>query len=166
MSPVLVSGGYTWTSINGDLSGNSTTGLTCGVLKDSETAYCWGYGGSGQLGDGSNTDSNVPVLVSGGLSWESISADSRHVCGVTTAATAYCWGYNVYGQIGDGTDTWTNTPTLISGVHSWASVSPGGDQTCGVTTAGEAYCWGRNNYGQIGDGTTIDRWVPVKVSGS
>jgi len=36
---------------------------TCGLATDG-TAYCWGYNGSGQLGDGtSGTDRLVPVAV-------------------------------------------------------------------------------------------------------
>jgi Bacterial Ig-like domain (group 2)/Regulator of chromosome condensation (RCC1) repeat len=36
---------------------------------------------------------------------------------------------------------------------------------CGLARDGLAYCWGENDFGELGDGTTIDRSVPVPVSG-
>jgi hypothetical protein len=37
-------------------------GHTC-AMDTGGQAYCWGIGGSGELGDGSNTSSNIPVAV-------------------------------------------------------------------------------------------------------
>ena len=75
---------------------------SCGVTT-AGVAYCWGGtqsrdadgqipAGGGQLGDGTNTASNVPVAVAGGLTFQSVSADLFHGCGVTSAGVAYCWG--------------------------------------------------------------------------
>ena len=41
-----------------------------------------------ELGDGTNTDSNVPVVVTGGLTFRSVSAGNTHSCGVTTVGAA------------------------------------------------------------------------------
>ena len=148
--PVLVSGGHNWASV--------TTGLwfACGVTTAGE-AYCWGSDDYGELGDGgTNTGSLVPVLVSGGHNWASVTAGARHSCGVTTAGEAYCWGFNRWGQFGGGTgdtDTWHTTPQLVSGGLSWASVDGGTEHTCGVTTAGAVYCWGNNAHAELGIGT-------------
>jgi len=154
--PVLVSGGHTWASVNGG-GGDHTCGMT--TVGD---AYCWGFNNVGRIGDGTTTDSSVPVLVSGGHTWASVSGDS---CGMTTVGDAYCWGSNQYGRIGDGTTTDSSVPVLVSGGHTWASVNGSGMHTCGVTTVGDAYCWGSNQYGQLGDGITTDSNVPVLVSG-
>ena len=74
---------------------------TCGVTA-SGTAYCWGSGRTGVLGNGSTDDQTTPVAVSGGLSFTSVSAGSEHTCGVTTSGGAYCWGWGDDGRLGNG----------------------------------------------------------------
>ena len=68
----------------GDVSGSAETSVpppivsvsaggfhTCSVTVDG-WAYCWGENDRGQLGDATNADSNVPVLVSGGLKFSTV----------------------------------------------------------------------------------------------
>src|SRR2546422_8900422 len=65
-------------------------------------AYCWGDGGYGQLGNGSQNNSLVPVPVVGGLAFTSLSARELHTCGIAADNRAYCWGWNPDGQLGIG----------------------------------------------------------------
>jgi hypothetical protein len=74
----------------------------CGVTPAGE-AYCWGPNFSGQLGNGTSSDSDTPVAVSGGLSFASLGVNESNSCGVTTSAQAFCWGGNSHGQLGIGT---------------------------------------------------------------
>jgi Regulator of chromosome condensation (RCC1) repeat len=57
---------------------------TCGVTLDG-VAYCWGKNSSGQLGNGTTTNSRTPVPVSGALSFATVSAGANHTCGATSA---------------------------------------------------------------------------------
>src|SRR6266550_400988 len=57
-SPVAVQGGLTFASVS------SAGGHTCGVTTTS-LAYCWGSNQAGALGNGTITDSSVPVKVAG-----------------------------------------------------------------------------------------------------
>ena len=171
--------GYTLAASAGGLSGATSvpfavtltftavsagTLYTCGVTT-AGAAYCWGFNGSGQLGDGTATTQLSPVLVAGGVSFAAVSAGDNHTCGVTAAGAAYCWGDNTSGQLGDGTTTNRLTPVLVAGGVSFAAADAGGSHTCGVTAAGAAYCWGQNFYGQLGDGTTTGRSSPGLVAG-
>jgi hypothetical protein len=51
---------------------------------------------NGQLGDGSTTDSAVPVAVSGGGTWLAVSAGNKYgssyTCGLKTGGALFCWG--------------------------------------------------------------------------
>jgi hypothetical protein len=51
-----------------------------------------GSNDAGELGDGSYTDSEVPVAVSGGGTWSAVSASWHHTCGVKTGGALFCWG--------------------------------------------------------------------------
>src|SRR5206468_1474221 len=112
---------------------------TCGVTP-SAGAYCWGYNGSGQLGNGTIYTSTTPDAVSGGVTFEAVSAGVDHTCGVTPSGAAYCWGVNAQGQLGNGTTTGSTTPVAVSGGLTFAAVSAGSLHTCGVTSGGAAYC--------------------------
>jgi hypothetical protein len=46
----------------------------------------------GQLGDGSTTDSAVPLEMSGANTWSAVSAGAYHTCGLKTSGALFCWG--------------------------------------------------------------------------
>lgn len=84
----------------------------CVVLPD-DTALCWGYNFSGQIGNGSNTDAPSPVAVSGLTNVSQITAAYEHTCAALTDGTAWCWGQNNAGQLGDRTLIDASTPVQV-----------------------------------------------------
>lgn len=136
---------------------------TCVVAGDGR-AYCWGYNGLGQLGDGTHETRLRPVAVSGAHVFKSITGGWTHTCGLTEDGKAYCWGDNNEGALGDGTRQSSATPVAVAGQHTFEVLSAGHSLTCGVAADGVLYCWGSNYYGNVGDGTTQDRLEPTPVA--
>jgi alpha-tubulin suppressor-like RCC1 family protein len=157
-APVAVSGGLTFSTV-------SATGAshTCGVTSGG-AGYCWGWNGSGELGDGSTAASAVPVPVTGGLVFAAVSAGGGHTCGLTTSGSAYCWGLNDLGQLGDGTTTQRTSPVAVSGGLTFGSIDAGFAHVAAIAAGGAGYSWGSNTSGELGDGTTTNRTVPTLVA--
>ncbi|MCN0155339.1 cell wall anchor protein, partial [Salinispora arenicola] len=71
------------------------------------TALAWGDNSSGQLGDGTATDSSTPVAVDvpAGTTVTAVAAGGVHSLAVTSGGDVLAWGANGSGQLGDGTTT-------------------------------------------------------------
>ena len=119
-APVAVMGGLSFVdvSVAGGDFGSHTCAITTGAA-----AYCWGFNGNGELGNGSTISSPTPVPVAGGLSLLTVSASDDHNCAVTTSGAAYCWGSNFHGELGNGTTTASSTPVAVVGDLTFATVS-------------------------------------------
>jgi alpha-tubulin suppressor-like RCC1 family protein len=153
------------------------SGLTSGVTAVGAGAYntcartsgggvrCWGYNGSGQLGDGTTTTRLTAVDVSGLTNnATAISVGQYHACARTTVGGAKCWGYNAFGALGDGTTTGRVTPVDVSGLTSGVTaIGAGAYNTCALTSGGGVECWGYNASGQLGDGSSTTRLTPRVV---
>ncbi len=138
---------------------------SCALLADG-TARCWGYNYSGELGDGTTTNSSSPVVVSGLASATAISAGYRSNCTAHANGTIRCWGDNGNGQLGYGASASSFFPAAVNGIDSAVALSLGVDPlTCAVHTGGTVQCWGSNQYGQLGNGTINNSLLPVTVSG-
>ncbi len=143
---------------------------TCAVKQDG-SAWCWGSGRYGQLGDGTSGPRHQRTRAtrvrrgSGYLTRISgIGAGSYHTCARRTDGTAWCWGQAFQGQLGDGTtggdDSITARPTQVlrpsQALTGVSGIGSGALHTCVRRTDGSAWCWGSARAGQLGDGTTGD----------
>ena len=157
-------GSHTWTAVAaGDYHSVA--------LRSDGTIWAWGNNDYGQLGDGSNDGSLVPVQVSnpadmGTHTWTHISAAGQTTVARRSDGTIWAWGNNDFGQLGNNSNLESPIPVQeANGLTDWAAVDTGGIHTVGLRTDGTLWAWGYNGHGQLGNGSTDDSSTPVQVAG-
>lgn len=137
------------------------------ALTTAGQVLAWGYNEWGQLGNGTTTESGLPVEVGlpAGTTVTAIAAGAGHSLALTSEGTVFAWGDNDFGQIGDGTKTQRTSPVEIPlpGAATATMIAGGDDHSLALTSEGDLLAWGYNGGGQIGDGTTTTRTTPVGV---
>ncbi len=89
----------------------SAGGLFACAVNANGVAKCWGFNGSGQVGDGSTVNRLVPAQVRGLRSQvAAVTASNDHIRARMTDGSLRCWGSNTHGELGDGTRTDRHTP--------------------------------------------------------
>ncbi|XTZ15836.1 RCC1 domain-containing protein [Micromonospora echinospora] len=155
-------------------AGTRITAITAGqyhslALTSTGTVLAWGGNDSGQLGNGTTTNSRtpVPVALPGGTRITAIAAgSSRHSLALTSTGTMLAWGNNYAGQLGNGTTTNSRTPVPVAlpGGTRITAIAAGSGHSLALTSTGTMLAWGYNHYGQLGNGTNTDSRIPVPVS--
>ena len=136
---------------------------SCALLTDG-TVQCWGDNSTGQLGNGSTTDSSSAAPVSGVAGAKAIAAGYDHSCALLSDGTVKCWGDNAKGELGNGSATASSTAVTVSGISGALSISAGSSSSCAVLADGKAKCWGDNTKGKLGNGSTTNSSSAVTVS--
>jgi len=83
------------------------------ALQSDGTVWTWGFNGSGQLGDGTNNTSNVPVHISGLTGVTAIAAGWQYSIALKSDGTVWAWGNNFLGQLGNGGNVSSNVPVQV-----------------------------------------------------
>ena len=164
----------------GVLAGKTVIAVSAGwthtlALCSDGTLAAWGNNGVGALGDGTTTNSSVPVLVdrSGVLAGKrviAVAAGNVHSVVLCSDGTVATWGYNVYSQLGNGsTATLSKVPVAVdrSGVlygKTVIAIAAGVYHCLALCSDGTLAAWGRNEYKQLGNLRSTDSNVPVLVN--
>jgi alpha-tubulin suppressor-like RCC1 family protein len=86
------------------------------AVRSDGTARTWGANTTGQLGNGSTTNSWPPVTVNGGLTaLGPISGGSGFSATSQANGTVWTWGGNASGQLGNGNTTTNTSPVAVVG---------------------------------------------------
>jgi len=141
------------------ISVEGCTWQACAVLS-SGVVQCWDSRNSGQLGNGTTTDSSTPVTVAGVTNATAVSVGCNNRCVVLDT-----------GQVQCGADGTTQIPNItnavavsVDGITNADDISDGGKHACALLRDGTIRCWGGNGSGQLGNGTTANSDAPVTVS--
>ena len=143
-------------------------GFTCAVLPSTKVK-CWGHGAYGELGNGGQSNSVTPVLVSGLVGVLALAAGRQHTCALLSSGAVKCWGLNNEGQVGDGTvGTIYNpvtTPVTVRNIANAVQITAGEAHTCALLSTGTVMCWGGNSYKQLATYAGSQSATPIAISG-
>jgi hypothetical protein len=162
-------------------------GVSWGLaLLENGTVAAWGANGSGQLGNGSETSSSVPLIVCAVGAKSPCSEESRQLKGVKAIAagqdqsvallengTVVAWGGP---DLGNGSESKSTTPVAVCAVGETApctnhlsgatAVAAGGESptaSYALLGSGGVVSWGDGTWHELGDGSTKSSLVPVAV---
>ena len=136
-----------------------------GPALASSVASAWGEGGYGQLGDGVEYSSPVPVEVKGLSGVDSIAAGHWDSLALLENGTVRAWGENGLDQLGDGSETNSDVPVEVKGLSGVSAIAAGWGSNLALLSSGKVMAWGWNSSGQLGIGTTANSDVPVEIKG-
>jgi alpha-tubulin suppressor-like RCC1 family protein len=158
------------------ISSISAGNNTSFALTSLGRVFAWGNNTTGQIGDGTTTSRNSPVLISFsglqvGETITSIKAGGyyAHTLALTSLGRVFAWGNRVNGSLGDGlTSGQTTSPglvtfSLLQQGETISSISLGLSNIA-LTSLGRVFTWGANTNGILGDGTTTLRSTPILIS--
>lgn len=177
-SPTLISS-VSGSSLVGVAIVQVQAGSKNGVALDSTGAvHTWGYNGSGQLGDGTNTNRSLPFQIMNvpgsslvGQTVTSVSTGGYHTLAVDSNGCVHAWGRNDRGELGNNTISSQNLPTLVSNNPGGSmfgqqivAVAGGWEQSFAIDSKGSLHAWGQNSDGRLGTGDMKDMWTSVLIS--
>ncbi len=134
-------------------------------------ASAWGLNAYGELGNGTTTNSNLPVDVEGLAGITAVAAGSKHSLALLGDGKVMAWGGNEDGQLGNGTTTNSDVPVAVKEaggkeLTGVTAIAAGGWSSYALLSNGTVMAWGDNGEGQLGDAASSnsDEAVPVKES--
>ncbi|WP_372790789.1 RCC1 domain-containing protein, partial [Paraconexibacter sp.] len=149
-------------------------GIHAVALSSAGKLYTWGGGSFGQLGNGSTTNSSVPVAVSqgaapAGTTYIQVASGSNHVVALSSAGKLYAWGLGGSGQLGTGSSSSATSPVAVSqgaapAGTTYTQFGAGANHAVALTSTGKLYAWGLGSSGQLGHGLSSSAFTPVAVS--
>lgn len=162
----------TWTPAAGSGSVNPAQSTTdAGGLAATQWTLSANGGQKTLVANGAG--SNQAFTAGGTVTYQSISAGSRHSCAQGDGGVAYCWGFHGDGQLGIGPAPQGSGPVFsvpqpvgTGAGLLFSQVAAGRFHSCAFTLGGVASCWGINLDGRLGTGNTAAANAPAGVSGA
>ncbi len=109
----------------------------CAVVNGA--AYCWGANDMGQLGDGTVTDSPVPVQVQGLTAGVQAVAAGKNLSCAIVEGKVYCWGDSGVNWAGG-----SRIPLQVQGLSARVQSIATSLDGCWAVIDGAVYGWGSN----------------------
>ncbi|MGB0258073.1 MAG: CARDB domain-containing protein, partial [Coraliomargarita sp.] len=114
--------------------------------------WAWGSNDRGQLGDGTQENSDVPVQISLETNWVEVAVGEDFSMARNELGLVYLWGDNTYGQLGFGPvyndpaiDIVTTVPNTPLDLNSYIAISAGKAHAHAIRSDGTLWAWGIGN---------------------
>jgi len=136
------------------------------AIKSDGTLWSWGFNSSGQLGDGTTINKDIPTPVPNTTgNWKKAVSQMGHSFFLKTDGTLWACGYNQDGILGIGSDlNAANLNILQVGTDTdWKDINTGLSHATALKTDGTLWCWGLNTKGQLGLGAAGNHNTPVQA---
>ncbi len=136
------------------------------ALKRNGTVWAWGHNYQGQLGDGTTTNSVMPVAVKGLTDVVSISGGAYYSVALKNDGSVWAWGSNTQSWlVADEQNDRISTPVQVKGLTDVIAISSGGGHVMAVKDDGSVWAWGSNTSGQLGVEELFFSHEPVQIQG-
>jgi alpha-tubulin suppressor-like RCC1 family protein len=118
------------------------------------TVWAWGSNATGQLGEGSTLNRNVPVLVLRLADVTAVAASDGWAMALRGDGTVWAWGTNAFGNLGPGVagGAIARVPVGVPPLERVAMISAGRWHALAVHSDGWLWGWGYDNQ-QLGPRT-------------
>ena len=132
-------------------------------IDNSGRLWAWGRNNIGQLGDGTTTHRDYPVLISSNQ-YLAVSAGGEFSAAIRADGSIWTWGNNVVGQLGVPlTIGHRRSPArLDTGLNTFTAVSAGFNHTLAIDSDGGLWGWG-NNWGSQLASSSTDSVLPSRI---
>lgn len=161
---------------NGVVISKLSTGYyhTIALMSDGKM-FAWGYGSSGQMGNGSTANRTFPIEIDttgtpmAGKTIVDVVSGAYHNLALDSTGAVYAWGLGTSGQIGDGAKTNRSRPVLVDMTDTplagktITQLAASEFNSMALTDEGKVYVWGRGTNGVLGNGTIVDMANPRPV---
>ena len=144
------------------------------ALTTDGTVLAWGSNDKGQLGNGTYSESNVPVpLTSGALAGKKVVAISAGIAfsmALTSEGKVVTWGGNADHQLGNNSFSNSNVPVAVTisaalTGRTVTAIAAGGGHALALSSDGHVAAWGSNSRGQLSNAVSgASSGVPVLVA--
>lgn len=160
--PVRASGAGPSASVTAARHAVAAGGFATCAVATSHHVDCWGDNGYGELGDGSVSNSSLPVAVSRLTNVTQVAVGDKEACALAGGGSVACWGDNRYGELGSNAlagpatchDFYcSTTPVAVRGLGRAIQIAVGDEGACALLAGGTVDCWGDNVFGELGNGT-------------
>ncbi len=153
--------------VSGDIANITavSAGNSFGLYLDN-LGRAWGCGRNfyGELGDGTNINRSIPVLIPGTIGFIAISTGDHHSLLLKGDGTVWSMGRSLAGEIGYPVTSDIYVPTQIPSLSGVVAISAGHYHSLFLKNDGTVWACGLNSSGQLANGNTVSRTTPFQCN--